>query len=154
MSLYDNVGNNNGMPNSGRNNGLLNGYQLGLFLNAGALLQRPFIVKGAKAQLEEARLNQQISEIGIEAAVKQRYYTYLQQSNILKLRTKALIDAEDMLKNVKFKFEKGEVPFETYNNALINLSAYSQEKITAEANLLIAKSSLEELLGTNLENIK
>ena len=137
-----------------RNPNLINGYQVGVFLNAGALLQRPSLVRMAKEQLNMERYDKQESDLTLETEVKRRYIIFVQLTNHLKLKSKSLTDAEGMMKNVKYKFERGEVSYADYNAALANHSAFVQNKIDAEAALLIARNSLEEIIGTKLENIK
>jgi outer membrane protein TolC len=139
---------------SGANSSYLNGYQLGLFVNVGTMLQKPSVIKGAKQEYIAAKMDKEATDDDLEQEIRKRYYTYVEMSNILKLKASATTDADDVLKHVKYKFEKGEVTFENYNQALLSFSTYSQEKITAESALLIAKSNLEEMLGTKLENIK
>jgi outer membrane protein TolC len=132
----------------------LNGFQAGVFVNVGSMLQKPATVKQAKEEYVAAQLDKEVVDLGLDQEIKKRYYTYVQMVNILKIKTLSLSDAQDVLKNVKYKFEKGEVTFDIYNQSLLSFSSYSQDKITAEANLLIAKSSLEEMLGVPLESIK
>ena len=59
-----------------------------------------------------------------------------------------------MLITVKHRFEKGEVSIENYNQALLAYSDHSQNIVSGESEVLIAKSNLEELLGQKLEDIK
>jgi outer membrane protein TolC len=132
----------------------LNGYQAGVFLNVGSMLQKPATVTQAREEYKAVAMENETIELNIEQEVRKRYFTYLEYLNIVKIKVKAMGDVEDVQKHIKYKFEKGEVGFDIYNQALLSYSTYSQEKITAEASLLIAKSSLEELLGTTLENIK
>lgn len=140
--------------NNYNNNNILRGYQLGVYVNIGNAVQKPTIVRQAREEYNMAMYDKATVDLNLEAEVKQRYFTYLQQSNIVKLKARTLVDADDVLKNTKYKFEKGQVPFEDYNKVLINHSIYAQEKITAEAQMLIAKSALEEIIGTKLENVK
>jgi outer membrane protein TolC len=138
----------------GTYNSSLNGYQVGLFLNVGSVLQKPSIIKGAKQEYIATQMDKEVIDLDVVQEIRKRYYTYIQQKNVLRLKSKAVADVDDMLKHVKYKFEKGEVTFDSYNQVLISVSSYSQEKINAEAAMLIAKSSLEQLLGTSLESIK
>lgn len=70
------------------------------------------------------------------------------------MRAQSVDDAESILKIVKIKFEKGEETFEKYNQALLTFGNQNEGKIQNEANLLIAKADLEELLGQKLETIQ
>jgi outer membrane protein TolC len=132
----------------------LNGYQLGVFVNVGTMLSKPATVRQAREELKAAKWDKEVIDLDVDQEVRKRYYTYIQTMNLLRIKTQSLADADDILKNVKYKFEKGQATFEIYNQALLTTSTYSQDKISAEAALLIAKSSLEEILGTTLENLK
>ena len=69
------------------------------------------------------------------------------------MRRQVMLDAEAVLKQTKYRFEKGEETFENYNRSLM-LIAENRQKITeAEAALLTAKSRLEELIGVTLESV-
>jgi len=133
---------------------LLNGYQVGMFVNVGSMLRRPADIKKAKTDVEISKAEKAEYELNITALVKQRYYLYIQALSVLKLKAQALMDVESTMQQVKYKFEKGEETLESYNKDLVSYEDRIQGKMEAESSLLIAKSNLEELLGTNLENIK
>jgi outer membrane protein TolC len=137
-----------------RNNNLIQGYQVGVFVNVGVLAQKPSQVRMAKEELNAARYDRDAMYLNLETEVKNRYFNYVQQTNMLKLSTKAVLDAESALTNMKFKFEKGQVTFDSYNQVLMSHANFTQQKIATEAAVLMAKASLEEILGTDLENIK
>jgi outer membrane protein TolC len=130
------------------------GYQAGLFVNVGNMLQKPATIRQAREEYYAAGYDKEAADLNLVVEVKKRYYTYVQSMNVLKVKTRAISDAEDLQRNIKYRFEKGEVTLEIYSQTLLTFSTQSQEKLTAEANMLIAKASLEELLGTTLENIK
>lgn len=136
------------------NPNLLNGYQVGMFLNVGSLLQRPSVIKKAKTDVAITQAEKDEYVLNITALVKQRYYLYLQALNVLKMKAKTLADVETTMQQVKYKYEKGEETLDSYNKDLVAYEDRIQGKIEAESALLIAKSNLEELLGTKLENIK
>lgn len=142
------------IDNRGGYNSFLNGYQVSLFLNVGSILQKPAVIKGAKQDYIAAKADEDLVDMNVVQEIKKRYYIYIQQKNILKLKSKGFADADDMLKHTKYRFEKGETSYETYNQSLTTYSTYSLEKINAEASLLIAKANLEEIIGTSLESIK
>ncbi len=133
---------------------LLRGYQFGVSINPGTLLKKPYTIKSAKEELKIAESNQAEYDLQLEAEVKRRYLIYLQNVNILRLQTKMALDAESIFKDVKIRYEKSEVTFQDYNNASLALSTAYQNKIQAEAGLMTAKVSLEELLVKKLEEIK
>lgn len=136
------------------NPSFLNGYQVGMYVNVGSMLQKPSLVKQAKSELEIAKFEKEEYELNIEALIKQRYYIYVQNLAMLKLKASTVTDAEGTMKQLKYRFEKGEETFQNYNNVMMSYTDHLQTKIEAETALLIAKSSLEELLGKKLEEIK
>ena len=135
-------------------NYVLTGYQFGMGVNFASLLQKPFVVKDAKNQLIIAKLDKDEYDLGFELEVKSRYVKYIQQLTVLKLQLKNEVDLDANLKQTKYKFEKGEESFENYNKALIALTETKQNIIASEGNLLIAKYSLEEVIGKKLEDIR
>lgn len=136
------------------NPNLLNGYQVGMFVNFGALAQRPSQIKKAKTDLEITKAEIEEYKINITTLVKQRYYLYIQALSVLKLKAQALMDVESTVQQAKYKFEKGEETLESYTKDLVSYEDRIQGKMDAETAVLIARSNLEELLGTKLENIK
>ncbi len=130
------------------------GYQLGININLGDILQKPNNVKTVKKELElTQRMTDQYNN-NLELEVKKRYFTYIQQLNNVKLYTKSLQDAQGLLNDLKVRYERGEVTFQLYSEGLISFSTISQSKIESEAGLLIGKAALEELTVTKLEDIK
>jgi len=131
-----------------------NGIQAGLFFNLGTFLEKPYAVKQAKLEYEEANNDQNLYFLTLTNQVKKRYYTYVADVASLKLQNQAAIDEQNVFNDIKHKFEKGEETFDNYTRAQTNLTTVYAAKITAETNLLIAKADLEELLGEKLENIQ
>ena len=132
----------------------LNGYQLAMTTSIGNILMKPNAVKNAKKQLEIEQLGRDEYDLNITAIVKQKYFLYTQQLSILNWRVKALEDAESTLKNIKYRFEKGEDTYDNYSRILGSYTSAVQSKIESEGAFLIAKSSLEEIVGVKLEDIK
>jgi outer membrane protein TolC len=132
----------------------LNGYQFGLFLNVGAILQRPAIIKQAKEEVrtyeQEALEYDQI----LTAEVKKRYYAYLQQAIMLRLVSKTVLDGQALLENVKVRYEKSELPFDEYSKVAVSTNGNIQTKLETEANLLTAISAIEEMIGTGFIEFK
>jgi outer membrane protein TolC len=132
----------------------LSGFQIGLYINIGNLLQKPYLVKTSKEELEVAKLGKQEAINILEGEVKARYIKFVQTSVLLRVESKIAIEAESVVKEARYKFEKGEVTFETFTRALIYESDGRKKVIDAEANLLIAKASLETIVGKKLSDIK
>jgi outer membrane protein TolC len=134
--------------------GLFKGTQFGVFFNLGSYLQKPYAVKQAKQELIVANNDIQESLITLTTQVKKRYYAYLQKVASLKLQMQAASDADNVMRDVKYKFQKGEETLDSYNKARISHTQQIQSKITAEADLFMTKADLEEIIGDKLENIK
>lgn len=133
---------------------VLSGYQLGFFANIGALLQKPSLIKQAKSELAVAQFDKESFDLSMEAEVKKRYFTYIQKKAVFRLRSSAVLDVESMVSNIRHRFEMGQETLEKYNQTLVMQVDHSQNLLNAESEVLIAKSSLEELLGQKLEDIK
>ena len=133
-------------PNGGTtslNTPTLSGFQIGFFVNIGGLLQKPYLIKTAKEEVELAKLNQQENTMTIEADVKARYIKFVQTSVMLRVQSKIAIEAESFVKEARYKFEKGEVNFENFTKALIYETDNRKSVIDAEANLLLSRANLE-----------
>ncbi|WP_207427314.1 TolC family protein [Pedobacter sp. SYSU D00535] len=133
---------------------LFSGIQIGFTLNIGSIIQNPWNVKQAKAETKTLQFEKEAYLLNIEAQVKTRYYQYVQKMATLKLRSRGMLDAENMLGGMKFKYEKSEITFGDYSQALLAFYEQNQTKLQAENEMLVAKASLEELLGKKLEEVK
>jgi len=135
------------------NPSILNGYQVGVFFNIGGLLKNKNMIGQAKEELKVSEYERDEYYINIAGLVKQRYFLYLQQVAILRVRQEAESDAESNMELFKHKFEKGEVSLDDYNKTLVNLADRVQSKIESEGSVLVAKAALEELVGKKLEEV-
>lgn len=131
-----------------------NGLQVGLFFNLGTILEKPASIKQAKEELGQASNEQQEYMLQLELDVKTRYYTYVRSLESVKIANQAVIDAGNLAQDVRHKYEKTEETLENYLRAQVSLSQQVEIKVQAETTMLIAKASLEELIGDKLENIK
>ncbi|WP_342085858.1 TolC family protein [Dyadobacter sp. OTU695] len=129
-------------------------YQFGFFVNIGAILQKPAMVKQARSELASAEYDKQSFDLNMEAEVKKRYFTYIQKKAVYRVRSNASLDVESMLENVKKRFEMGQETLEKYNQVLVMQTDHAQNLLNSESEVLVAKSSLEELVGQKLEDIK
>ncbi|MDF3077646.1 MAG: TolC family protein [Sphingobacteriaceae bacterium] len=133
---------------------IFSGYQIGLNLNVGTLLRKPLDIKESKQEVKIAENDEAEYNGLIEQEVKSRYFAYIQQLSMVKLYTKSLQDAQGLLASTKNKFERGETTVDVYSQMLMSVNTTTQAKISAEAGLLTAKASLEELLFKKLEEVK
>lgn len=129
-------------------------YQFGFFVNIGAIMQKPAMVKQARSELASAEYDKQSFDLNMEAEVKKRYFTYIQKKAVYRVRSNASLDVESMLENVKKRFEMGQETLEKYNQVLVMQTDHAQNLLNSESEVLVAKSSLEELVGQKLEDIK
>lgn len=136
------------------NPNLLNGYQFGLFFNVGTLLQKPALIRASREEQKALIFENAAYQQNIEMEVRKRYLLYVQHKSTLRSRTQALLDAESMVSQLKYRFERGEETFENYNKATVVLEDHHQKKIESEGAMLIAKVELEEFLGKKLEEFK
>jgi outer membrane protein TolC len=133
---------------------VLSGYQFGFFVNIGGLLQKPSQIKMAKGELASTQFDKQAFDLTMEAEVKKRYFTYIQKKAAYRIMSTSVLDVESMLSNMKHRFEMGQETLERYNQMLVMQTDHVQSLLASESDVLIAKSSLEEVLGQKLEDIK
>jgi len=131
----------------------LGGYQLGITLNVGTLLQNPYSVKAARGQYQITQFQQEATDLNLEAQVKIKYFAYIEELALLKLRTKSTQDAADLAKQLNDKFLHGQASLADCNSASLIEIEQNQYMIVAQNDAFAAKASLEELIGTKLENI-
>jgi len=132
----------------------INGFQFGVNLNLGMFFRTPSLVKQAREEYNSAAYLTKEYDILLETEVKQLYFEYLQWFSDLKVRNQAYYDNKTSSDGLRYKFEKGEVSLDTYSKAKSLTSQSNSEKLTAELNMLRAKSSLEALIGKKLEEVK
>ncbi|GHB61411.1 TolC family protein [Persicitalea jodogahamensis] len=132
----------------------LSGYQFGFFVNIGSLLQKPTQVKQANDLLQVADFEKNAYLLSLEAEVRQRYFEYAKTKALYRAVSKSFLDTQSLAEDTKYRYERGEITFDLYNRALLERATQQQSKITMAANILIAKSRLEELLGKKLEEIR
>jgi outer membrane protein TolC len=130
---------------------LFSGYQFAITVNVGQLIERPYTIRNAKANYDIAQLEQQQYDLNLELEVKTRYFNYLREMGALRLRTRTSQDAETVLSQTKHQFELGSETVENYTRATVSYAENNQAKLDAEAAALIAKASLEEIIGRKLE---
>lgn len=132
----------------------VNGFQFGVNVNLGAFLQKPFAAKKAKSDYKIAQYEAQEYDLALGVEVKKRYYNYIQQLNQLKIYSASVQDNKNTADNLKYRFEKGEITLDIYNQSRINVTNILTSKIQTEVNLLSAKDSLEEIIGMKLSDVK
>ncbi|HEY0244863.1 MAG TPA: TolC family protein [Mucilaginibacter sp.] len=132
----------------------VNGFQFGVNFSLGQFLEKPFIGKKARADYNASLYETKEYLSTLELEVKKRYYAYIQQISLLKMLTQSVEDNRIVAENLKNKFEKGDVSLDVFAQSRANLTAANTTKLQCEANLLLAKDALEEIIGKKLSEIK
>ena len=70
------------------------------------------------------------------------------------MQQESALDLEILVKQAKYKFEKGEEKLENYSQIIVQYNEQRQIVLTVEGAVLTAKSTLEELICKKLELIK
>lgn len=135
-------------------NATLTGVQIGLFINFSNIIQKPTVIKQSKEELAIAQLTADQYAITLETDVKNRYFRYMQTLSVLRVQNQNAIDIEALYKQIKFRYERGEETLENYTKLMVQNGDQKQKIIDAESAVLIAKNTLEELVGKKLEEIK
>jgi len=133
---------------------VFNGVQLGVSMNLGGYITKPFAVKRAKIEYKIAKSQTEDYEISLVSEVRRRYYQYVQSLSELKIKTQISQDNESVAVNARQKFERGELALDQYNGSRLLLADSNSEKIQSEVNYLNAKDNLEEIIGKKLTDIK
>ena len=134
---------------------VLSGYFMTFSLSPISLLVKtPYQVKNAKEELRTAKAQRDEYAIQLESEVKRRYIIYIQAKNALKLISKRMVDTESSYNYMKTRYERSEITFAEFNDVSTTFNATQEAKISAQANFMTAKFSLEELLTVKLEDIK
>ncbi|TKB99666.1 TolC family protein [Pedobacter cryotolerans] len=133
---------------------VVNGMQYGISLNLGTFLQKPFAVKKAKADYKVAQLEQQDFDIQLANEVRRRYYDYVQSLAALKINTLSAQDSKGVAESMRYKFEKGEVSLDAYNQSRLISVGATTAKIQSEVSYLKAKDLLEEMIGQKIATVK
>ncbi|MGN7989421.1 TolC family protein [Pedobacter sp. 22226] len=128
----------------------VNGFQFGVNINVGSLLQKPFMVKKAKANYKVAQLEALDFDTQLTLEVKKRYYNYLQEKSRLKVLTQSASDSKGVAESLRRKFERSEVSLEVFNQSRVTQSSAETLKVEAEGNYLKAKDLLEEIIGQQI----
>lgn len=131
---------------------VFNGFQFGVNVNLGSILQTPYRVKQAKAEYKVAVEQNKEYDLLLANEVKRRYYDYLLALKDLRIKTTGVQNAISIGQELRHKFENAEITHESYSMAVRLLTEAESENLMAESTLLKAKDALEEIIGTSLES--
>ena len=91
---------------------LFSGLQAGVFINLGTIVRMPVNIKRAKSELKIAQNEQAEYDLNLAVEVKKRYIAYIQSFAQLKIQTRVYQQSENGLKDMEYKYKKGEVTFD------------------------------------------
>ncbi len=130
------------------------GIQVGISLNLSTFLQKGFNVKSRKLELKVAQSDQAEYLLSLENAVTKRYVAFIQAKRALISQSESEIASQNIFEQTEIKYNKSQVSFLEYSQAIQSRNSAQTAKISAEASYLNAKADLEELLTRRLEEIK
>ncbi len=144
-----------GFINETQDNVNTNDYKIGLGItfNVGTMFKVSKLVSQAKERLKLEEYSYESQKLSARADMIRRFAGLITTIKILKLKIKSVEESVENTEMTKYKFEKGEETLENYNKALYNLNISLIEKAKSEAEYVIAKALLEEILGIKLEEI-
>lgn len=126
-------------------------YNFRFALSVGTFVNTPSKIRSAKLGREIAEEMVGEQQLSMRREVLSRYYTYLYNINMLKLRMQAFQDVYSSYTSATQSFTNGEISLDEYNQALIARNQAQEARLEAERTVLLSKLSLEELLGMSLE---
>lgn len=126
-------------------------YNFRFSLSVGTFINTPSKIRHAKLGREIAEEMVDEQQLSMRREVLSRYYTYLYNINMLKLRMQAFQDVYSSYTSATQSFTNGEISLDEYNKALIARNQAQEARLEAERTVLLSKLSLEELLGMRLE---
>ncbi|NUN09273.1 MAG: TolC family protein [Ignavibacteriaceae bacterium] len=129
-------------------------FGIGVSVNVGSIVLAPSRVSQAEEELKIAAANLETQKIFIRTEIRKRYSNYISAVERLKIRTKAVNNAESSLELIKKRFANGEVSLETLNQALNTLANNEELRVTSSGDLLFYKAAIEEYIGVPLESVK
>ncbi len=129
-------------------------YNFGVAINLGMFVETPLQVKMSKLSQEKQVEQLRADRITLKAEVLRRYQTYLLAQQVMALVENNLSNATLRFSTDEVAFENGNMSVQEYNNSQNSLSASKVKYLQAKNDVMMAKISLEEILGTNIESIQ
>jgi outer membrane protein TolC len=126
----------------------------GLNLNLSSIFNRPLKVDMAKRELEMVDQSILQQKLFIRSQVLQLYQTYTLQLEVVKTLTTAAEDSYTLSVINKKNFENGILTADEYIRSINNHMQLVERQKTSELNMLIARTSLEEIIGVKLEEVE
>lgn len=120
-------------------------------LNLGDVFVRPSTVKAAREKEKIAQEEIHISKLEIREKVLSAYQNYQLKKELVPVRIKAEEDAYQAYVFSTERFKDGKMKFEEYNQASLAYSQAQEARITAAADVKLAKTALEAMIGVSYE---
>ncbi len=129
-------------------------YNFRFSISAGTFINLPSEVKQAKIRRDIAEENVSQQRLIIRREVLSRYYTYLYNINLLKLRHQSYQDVYSSYTSATQSFRRGEISIDEYNKALVAKDGAQEARYLAERELLLSRLLLEEVIGMSLNRAR
>lgn len=126
-------------------------YNFRFSLSVGTFINTPSKIRKAKLGREIAEEMVDEQQLALRREVLSRYYTYLYNIDLLKLKMQAYQDVYSSYSSATQSFTQGEISLDEYNKALKAKNEAQEERLQAERTLLLSKLALEELLGMTVQ---
>ena len=129
-------------------------YNFRISFSIGTFVLTPSKVRQAKLSTNIAEENLDQQKLAIRREVLSRYYAYLYNIDLLKIRLQSYQDVHSSYTSATQSFRRGEISLDIYNRALIARDQAQEARLEAERGVLMAKLALEELLGMTLDQAR
>lgn len=129
-------------------------YNFSASVNLGTFINRKQEIENK--QLEKLITEQEVNteKLEVRREVLERYQNYLTALEIFNIRIKAQEAASQTYTLLSEQFKRGKAELEDFNKATENYFAAQENRQQAQADVNIAKLTLEEMLGVTYEQAK
>ena len=109
--------------------------------------------KMARETVTIGELTQEETRRKIRAEVIGKYRQFKAQSAVIAIETGYMNDLQTELKAAEEKFKLNNIPFESYNTALINKNNQQTRLINLRLELDLTRLEIERMIGTSLDSV-
>jgi len=128
-------------------------YNFGVNIPLGIFISAPKNVKIARTQYHIAQESEKIKILSIKNEILSKFEDYLMFKRQLTIQTLVSDNEYNAFLQVQKKFRAGEVTIVDYNKELQTYNDELVKKITLAHNLALAKLSIEEMIGVDLDSL-
>ena len=129
-------------------------YNFGLRVPLAVFLSQPIQNKIAKEKFFISLEEKKKVEADLRKSVLTTYNNYLLRQEIYEMKVQMVEEERAILQSSETKFANGEISLEQYNDANRKYRLDIEALLFAQTNMSNAKLELEQLIGTNLENVQ